>query len=355
MGVASSAVEKTKAGAGWLGHLYHPRTWKEKGILWSTGVLLITVALGLFILSFFWGQEPDLFDVRVNALQVAEQNEEKLVPGYVSSATVIRVASTLLHKPGGYLSNDVMPPGVLMDNIPNWEYGVLVQLRDMARSMRQDFARSRSQSIEDKDLQIADPQFNFNSESWILPATETEYEKGIEAMRSYMDRLSDTNEMDGQFFARADNLRDYLQVVERRLGNFAQRLAASVGQARFDINLAGDRAATQSKPTPSEQTVKTGWWELDDVFYEARGGTWALLHFLKALEYDLRDVLEEKNADVLLRQIIRELEGSQDPMWSPVVLNGTGYGVVANHSLVLASYVARASAAIIDLRQLLLQ
>jgi hypothetical protein len=36
-----------------------------------------------------------------------------------------------------------------------------------------------------------------------------------------------------------------------------------------------------------------------------------------------------------------------------MVLNGHGFGVLANHSLVLASYLGRTNAAIIDLRVLL--
>ncbi len=354
MGVASIA-SKTKSGTAKLVHVYNPRTWKEKGLIWSTGVLIVTLAVVALVLSFIWGQEPDLFDVRVNALQVAEQNEAKLVSGYVTTATLIRVANTLLHKPGGYLSNDVIPPSVLMDNIPNWEYGALVQLRDLTRSLRNDFSRSRSQSIEDKDLQIADPQFNFDSESWILPSTESEYEKGIAALTSYLDRLTDEREQDGQFFARADNLREYLAVAEKRLGSLSQRLGASVGQIRFDTNLSGERGAQQSTPTPPEQQVKTSWWELDDVFYEARGATWALVHFLKALQYDLAAVLQDKNAMVQLSQVIRELEGAQEYLWSPMVLNGTGFALVANHSLVMASYISRANAALIDLRDLLRQ
>jgi hypothetical protein len=40
-------------------------------------------------------------------------------------------------------------------------------------------------------------------------------------------------------------------------------------------------------------------------------------------------------------------------IWSPVILNGSGFGPLANHSLVMASYISRANAAIIDLRNLL--
>ena len=99
--------------------------------------------------------------------------------------------------------------------------------------------------------------------------------------------------------------------------------------------------------------TKTPWNKIDDVFYEARGTTYALIHLLKAVEYDFSDVLRKKNALVSLRQIIRELEATQEPVLSPVILNGNGFGLFANHSLVMASYVSRANAALIDLRDLL--
>ena len=101
--------------------------------------------------------------------------------------------------------------------------------------------------------------------------------------------------------------------------------------------------------------MKTPWLEIDDVFYEARGSVWALIHFLRAIEVDFEPVLMKKNALVSLRQIIRELESTQDYVWSPMILNGTGFGFVANHSLVMASYLSRANAAVIDLRNLLQQ
>src|SRR5690606_13902903 len=95
------------------------------------------------------------------------------------------------------------------------------------------------------------------------------------------------------------------------------------------------------------------WHKIDDVFYEARGTAWALLHFLKAVEVDFDEVLRKKNAHISLKQIIRELEATQDTLWSPMVLNGGGFSLFPNHSLVMANYISRANAAIIDLRSLL--
>jgi len=51
--------------------------------------------------------------------------------------------------------------------------------------------------------------------------------------------------------------------------------------------------------------------------------------------------------------VIRELEDALVPMRSPVVLNGQRYGIFANHSLVMAGYLSRANAAVINLRELL--
>ena len=353
----SSAPAKPKLAAKvtQVATFYNPRTWKEKGLWWTLGLFLVTYCIVVIVLGFIWSRSPGEFDPRASALEIAKNDQKKLVPGYVTTATAIGIAETLLDKPGGSPSQVNTPPGVYLDNIPNWEFGALTELRDLTRSLRNEFSRSQTQSVEDNDLQIAEPKFNYDSDSWILPSTESEYRAGIEALYRYLNRLSDEKAQDGQFFTRADNLSAYLQVVEKRLGSLAQRLAAGVGQARFNVDLAGDPNAHQSTPTPAESQIKTPWLKIDDVFFEARGYTWALLHTLKALEVDFSDVLNNKNALVSLKQIIRELENTQSFIWSPMILNGTGFGMMANHSLIMASYISRANAAIIDLRNLLLQ
>ena len=288
-------------------------------------------------------------------MERALETEARLTTGSYTTSAVIAAMETLLNKRGGYLSNDIMPPSLWLDNIPNWEFGVLVQARDLARSMRNDFSRSQSQSAEDVDLIIAEPKFNFDTRSWFLPATESVYQEGIDALYGYLARLQNPGNPNAQFYARADNLQEWLGQVEKRLGSLSQRLSASVGQVRLNTDLAGDADAVQSTETKSLVSVKTPWTEIDDVFYEARGAAWALVHFMKAVERDFEPVLQKKNALISLRQIIRELEATQESIWSPMILNGSGFGLFANHSLVMASYISRANAAVIDLRDLLKQ
>lgn len=336
-----------------IGRLYHPATLRERGMLWSATVLLATLALVAVIVGIYWSAEPDGFDVRAAAQARAGGEGLPLVKGYTFTSTLMQIGEVLLDKRGGYLSNDVTPPGVWLDNIPNWEFGTLVALRDAAAGLRNHLSRSQSQSREDPDLAQAEPQFNFQNDSWILPATEGEYRKGIAALGRYLTRLQDSSQQDAQFYARADNLAQYLQIVEKRLGSLSQRLSASVGQIRVNTDLAGDAAARQATESAGIRVVKTPWRELDDVFYEARGASWALLHILRAIEVDFEEVLARKNALISLRQIIRELEATQQSTLSPVILNGSGFGLFANYSLTMANYIARANAAVIDLRDLL--
>src|SRR3546814_4376852 len=80
------------------------RVWKGLGLL-VAAFLLVDFALG-----WYWSREPDLFPVTASA---------QAVPGDVTTATLIRVTSTLLDKSGGYLSNDVMPHRLWLDDMPN--------------------------------------------------------------------------------------------------------------------------------------------------------------------------------------------------------------------------------------------
>ena len=317
------------------------RKWTRTGA-WVLGIFLLIN----FIFGFWFSREPDVFWVNRAA------DQESAVVGFSTTDTLIRVAETLLEKPGGYLTNDKILPNVILDNIPNWEYGVLQQVRDLARVIRNDYSRSQSQSREDPAVAAAEPRFFFDNDSWILPATESEYRSAIEGFIEYRDRL-EAGDPETQFYARADNLREWLSQVEKRLGSLTRRLGDSVASDRINENLAGEPAAEAAGAQPDTVDVRTSWFEVDDIFFEARGTAWALVHFFRAAEFDFAHVLEDKNAEVSVRQIIRELEASLDPLRSPLVLNGGGYGLFANHSLVMANYLARANAAVINLRQLL--
>lgn len=323
-------------------------------LLWGVGSVIGIYLLVCICVGIYWSREPDLFSVTDNAKQAAISlniEPENIPVGFTTIETLKRISSTLINKPGGFLTNDMFPPGLWLDNIPSWEIGVLKQTRDMTLIMQRSFSRSQSQSAENPNLSKAFESFSTASTSWLFPAAEERYAQGIGFLNAYEAQLLNPNDANGKFYARADNLASWLGLVETQLGSMSQRLAASVGQQNIGAVLQDTTDFVEGK----DKVTQTPWLQIDNVFYEARGQAWALSLLLRAIEVDFKDVLAKKEAQTSLKQIIRDLEATQQTVWSPVILNGSGFGFLANHSLVMASYISRANAAIIDLRRLLEQ
>ncbi|MGM0480877.1 MAG: DUF2333 family protein [Pseudomonadota bacterium] len=324
------------------------------GSLWkwiSAGIAALILLL--WLLGWLLSDEPQPLALDAAIDDAAAELNVEPVKGFATSTAVIETLNTLLNKRGGYMSNDILPPMVWLDNMPAWEFGVVQMTRDMLLALRNEFSRSQSQSVENPNLVIAQPAMNIDHTSWFAPTAENEYQTVINEVKQYRLALADGSDHSGQFYARSDNFRRYIQELEKRLGSLSRRLSESVARVDPNLALAGDAVAEQSTASPQSIRQKTTWWQIDDTFYEARGASWAMLNFLKAAKVDFAEVLSNKNALVSLQHIINELESSLRPVWSPMILNGSGFGLLANHSLVMANYLSRANAALIDLRNLL--
>ncbi len=348
-------------GAGKVASLYKPSTWREKGWLWRILLAVSTLVAMMFLAMFIFSSEPETITpekaVEKYLSTDKQEGENRSLfngqTGVAITAMTIHLIDTLQDKTGGYLSNDITPPGILMDNMPEWEYGVLRNLRDLAKVFRNNFSTAGTQTKLDKDLVELDNKLNIDSEKWMLPSPESSYDDAARALQRYLNRLIDDQDNDGQFYARADNLRRFFRAVLPNLGSYSQRLSESVGIEMENMALAGETAATQTKNTPNQLFNKTPWYKVDDNFYEARGYAWALLQEMRAIKVDFKAVLEDKNAMAYVDQLIRELDATQKTVWSPIILNGGGFGIVTNHSLVMASYFSRANAILIELTTLL--
>lgn len=312
------------------------------------GVAAFILLIQLF-LCWRWSREPSLY------LETVIVEEAPAVTGYLTVDTLVETIDWLMEKPGGYLSNDIYPPSWWLDNMPQFEFGVLVQAQDLTRVLRTDYSRSQTQTLEYQELVEAEQAINSPHDQWIYPSTQRKLREAQDALIVYRSQLVELETSDAQFYTRADNLSEWLAIVERRLSDLALMLSASVGETEINSSLPGEPTAGASIQRQRAVLIKTPWTRLDDEFFEARGSAWALLQFMAAAQVDFDGVLSEKNAVISLQQVIRELEGALDPIRSPIVLNGGGYGFFANHSLVLASYISRAHSAVIDLRVLLNQ
>ena len=325
-------------------------THSAKPIRWSMWLAACYFICALAV-GIYWSFFPRSLDVKLvmqhALLEQHVSSAENVSAGIATTASLIAIAETLWEKPGGYLSNDMLPPSIWLDNMPYWEQGVLSQVRDTVEVLRASFSQSVDNSYIDDNLQKARARLNFSSTSWLFPAAESQYIAGVNHLKKYLHRLIKSKNTDAHFYADADHLNDYLAGVEQRLKNLSQRLTASVGP---DINT--DASALKiTQIGAGGLYTKTPWLQIDNVFYEARGSSWALLILLQGVEIDFAVVLQEKNAKTCYEQIIRELLPTQQPIYSPFILNGDGFGFVANHSLLMASYFSRTQAAVADCRR----
>lgn len=307
---------------------------QERWATWDVGPLL-TVAVFLLLLAlaglgWFWSREPAVLVL---------SPEPSSVRGVVLSQALADVSAVLVDKPGGYLRNDRLPPGLLLDNMPAWELGVLRQVRDLARSLHRDMGLSHAAFVEDGDLAAAEEGFSTHPDGWMFPAAERGIHNGQESVARYVVRLQ---RGEAVFQAREAYLRRWLADVDASLGMLSTRL-----------NAAQPDSALQSAGAGTAAQAETSWWQIDDVFYEARGSAWALLYLLKAVEVEFGPELTQRQALLSLRAAIHELEATQQTLWSPMVLNGAGFGLFANHSLVMANYLNRAQTDLSDVRALL--
>ena len=294
--------------------------WIWKPLLALAGLyLLVTIALGVW-----WSQPPAPFDVEQATLE--RRGEAGYAPaarGTVTVATLAETVATLLEKPGGYLRNDIAPPGVWLDNMPNWELGVLEVSRDLARAL------PRMAGEPSDHLEEARERLEGDGRDWFYPTTEQRLEQAVAALDAQLGELG----ADRDGFVPGQGLSAWLKSSAVRLDDLALRLAASVGSHEALTELAVD---AESLPP------RTPWHRVDDIFFEARGTGWALAQLLEGVQRDQADVLAEAGAEAEWERLLAELARTQRRLWSPVVLNGSGFGVFANHSLVMALHMTRA-------------
>ncbi|MES2917270.1 MAG: DUF2333 family protein [Pseudomonadota bacterium] len=302
--------------------------WGLRNFLSPLLVLLFLLLLALLALGWYWGRETAPFPVQAEA-----------GPAGIALASVQgRMAQALLDKPGGYLNNDLLPPGSLADDIPAWERGVLHEMRDLSRSMQ---PLSLDSPLA-PDLAEAAEAFAVAPDAWGMPSVEGEMARGREALARHRERLRGPG--GAELALREAQLRRWLAGLQARLDDLAMRLNAAQ---------AASLAPGVTVAPGTEAVPATSWARVDDVFFEARGSAWAQLHLLKAAELDFAGLLQARHADLAFRAAIHELEATRQPLWSPVILNGAGFGLFANHSLVLANYLQRTRAELAEVQALL--
>jgi len=230
-------------------------------------------------------------------------------------------------------------PSSLLDNMPNFQMGLVYAVSRFAIEMTDVLGRTRGSSQADADLDKASGLLKYDGTIWVWePATslmptasaERQYVAGEKALMRYNRRLAE-----GQ------------AVLDRRADNliaFLERVSADLGSAS---------AALDARALESD----AGWFDFmaDDIFYATKGRLYGYHMVLRELGADFESVLAEKNVGTVWAHMMESLRtaATLDPL---IVANGANDGfLVPSHLATQGFYLLRARTQLREVENILLK
>jgi len=229
-------------------------------------------------------------------------------------------------------------PGFWLDNMPNFQRGMMGALSRFTFELRDQLGRQRGSSASDTDLETASGNLAIEPDRWIvdmssswLPTRPADafYREGADRLQAYSDRVAAGEAV---FDRRADNLLATLD-----------RIALDLGASSAAIDAYIARRAGGFGPD----------FGVDNQFYRVKGQVYAYVMILKALRRDFAKVIAEKDLDPMIDALITSLEvaATLDP-W--IVTNGATDGIWANHLSIQGFYLLRARTQLREVTAILL-
>ncbi len=258
-----------------------------------------------------------------------------------SAAVLIAVALIEREVDGhSWVANDpFFKPASLLDNMPNFQQGLIGALARFAFELTDRIGRTRGSSQADADLQEAAGLLQYSGTKWIFDfsvslvptaTSEAQYRKARRALLSYNRRLAAGEAV---FERRADNLLATLDRIALDLGSSSavldKRIAEHSGSL-FDF-LA------------------------DDLFYGVKGQVYAYALLLRELRRDFDTVIGERNLEAAWTQMLGSMAqtAALDP-W--VVVNGAPDGqILPSHLAAQGFYLLRARTQLREITNILLK
>ncbi len=228
-----------------------------------------------------------------------------------------------------WLPNDLFWPTALLDNMPNFQIGILEVIRYNVRVMRDNLSRMRTTDKLDPHVEGAFTALSNDPYKWWFPSAESKWKKSFENLETYYEQI---NSGGSQFYARADNLAELLSQYASLMGGVNTRLIHAPGDVKQTLAL--EEIKDDSEAPPKMVDIDIRWYQIDDNFYYAQGVAYALHETFKAIRIDFIDVLVDKNLVQLTDKIIENLKRCDfEPL---IVFNGDPDSIFANHSLNLS-------------------
>jgi hypothetical protein len=217
-------------------------------------------------------------------------------------------------------------PSALLDNMPNFQQGIVYALSRFTIEMADQIGRTRGSSEVDPDLDKAAGLLKYPGNVWIfdlstsfLPTTssETQYRAASRSLKAYNERLAAGQSI---FERRADNLLATLDRIASDLGSASATIDQHLG-----------------KPRPLLIDTK-----VDDIFYGIKGRLYGYTVLLRELGNDFAAVIKDKQIDSSWEQMMQSIR--QAAILDPVmVMNGAPDGAYfPSHLAVQGFYLLRA-------------
>jgi len=101
---------------------------------------------------------------------------------------------------GNWLPNDLFWPTVLLDNMPNFQLGVLEVVRYNVRVMRDNLSRMRTTDRLDPNAEAAFTNLSNDPFKWWFPSAESKWKSALTQLETYNQNLASGK---AHFYSRA--------------------------------------------------------------------------------------------------------------------------------------------------------
>ena len=257
------------------------------------------------------------------------------------SAAVDMAAALILREvdQNRWTANDpFFMPGAVLDNMPNYQQGIVYALSRFALEMSDQIGRARGSSQVDPALDRASGLLRYPGDRWIfdfsaslapVASSESQYRSAAVALREYNARLAEGSAV---FERRADNL----------LGTI-DRIAADLGATSANIaeHLQGGGGLL----------IDT---DADDIFYLAKGRMYGYYMILRQLRADFAGVIETVGVDTVWDEMLTSLRQGIELSPLVVVSGDPDSQVLPSHLAGQGFYLLRARTQLREISSVLL-
>jgi len=261
----------------------------------------------------------------------------------VGGSRAVEMAAGLIDREinkNSWTANDpFFMPGSLLDNMPNYQQGIISALARFSFELTDQIGRTRGSSQTDPDLQNTAGLLQYPGTVWswdptvsLLPtaSSEKQYEKARKALISYNKRLAEGRAV---FEKRGDNLQATIN-----------RIALDIGSstAVIDKHIAENSGAYID-------------FRADDLFYGFKGQSYAYYMILRGLSQDYESLIRERELGNAWSQMLTSFRSviELDPY---VISNAKNDGqLFPNHLAVQGFYILRARTQLREISNILLK